>query len=414
MNSRERIIAALNHVQPDKVPIDCGGHRSSSFSVQAYKNLREYLSMPKSDLYVYAPIEQLVYPDQDVLELFGIDVIGLGRDFIYNDDYWKDWTMHDGTSVKIPKFVDIRDIDRDSVMYNSKGRPIAIQKEHSLYFEQSVFPREDDDSDDFSNLEENFRDVVWLGTWVAPSPLGYEGEDFLFRREYARKTRANTDRAIYAYGPVGCCFFEATQYIMGMRYALQNLAARPKLMHKFLDKLLEVFMRDMEREIASCGDSIDIIGLFDDYGMQTGLMISPNMYREFFKPMQKELCSFTKKLKPNVKICLHSCGAVGPLIGDFIEAGIDAINPVQTSCAGMDLVKLKKEYGRDITFWGGGCDTTEILPYGTPSQVRDHVLKNLDVMFKDGGYVFQQTHNILADVPPENIVAMFEAVREYA
>jgi uroporphyrinogen decarboxylase len=412
MNSRERILAALNHVQPDKVPLDCSGHRSSGFSIQAYKNLREYLSLPESNLYVHDVIQQLAVPDQDVLELFGFDVIDLGRNFIRDESCWKDWTMHDGTPVKIPKFVDLRESGKDTVMYNSIGRPIAIQKDGCYYFEQTVFPREFDDTDDFSNLEEQFHDVMWFEVGAPPSPLGLEGDDLKTRKKSAKDLRHSTDKAIY--GLFGGNFFEGAQMILKMDHALLNLAGEPELMHKFLDKMLEIHKKNVKKFLEACGDEIDVIGFGDDLGMQTGPQISPEMYREFFKPRHAELWGYAKKLKPNIKLCLHSCGGIEPLLRDIIEAGIDAVNPVQISCAGMDLPNLKKEYGRDITFWGGGCDTRDILPTGTPEQIREHVLRNLDIMFKDGGFVFQQVHNILANVPPENIVAMFNAVREYA
>ena len=412
MNAKERVLTALNHKQPDKVPIDCGGHRSSSFSIQAYKNLREYLGLPKSELYVFDVIQQLVFPEQDVLDYFDIDVVEFGRECMKDASYWKDWTMHDGTRVKIPKFVDLRNSGKDTLMYSSKGKPIAIQKEGCKYFEQTVFPRDGDDSDDFSNLEEQFADIMWFDVGIPPAPLGFDGADMQIRKRYAKDMRRSTDKAIY--GLFGGNFYEGVQMIMKMDYAMLNLAAEPELMHTFLDKLLEIHMRNLENYLESCGDEIDVIGFGDDMGMQHGPQISTAMYREFFKPRHAALWGYAKKLKPNIKLCLHCCGGVEPLLGDIIDAGMDAINPVQSVCDGMDLAELKKNYGRDITFWGGGCDTQVILPKGTPEQVRDHVLKNLDIMFKDGGYVFQQVHNILADIPPENIVAMFQAVREFA
>jgi len=412
MNSRERVLSALNYTQPDKVPIDCGGHRSSSFSIQAYRNLREHLDLPKSNLYVHDVIQQLVLTEDDVLDRFGIDVVDFGRGFMKDDTYWKDWTMHDGTQVKIPKHVDLRNDGKDTLMYNSKGKPIAIQKEFCPYFEQIVFPREDDDSDDFSNLRDNFSDVMWFEVGAPPAPLGFEGDDLTARKNSSKELRNSTDKAVYAL--FGGTFFEGAQFIFRMDNALFNLAGEPELMHKFMDEMLEIYMANLEKFLEAHGDDIDIIGFGDDLGMQTGPQISPQMYREFLKPRHTVLWNHAKKLKPHLKTCLHCCGSIEPLLRDIIDAGMDSMNPVQTSCTGMDLVTLKKEYGRDITFWGGGCDTQTILPTGTPQQVREHVMRNLDVLFDDGGFVFQQVHNILANVPPENVVAMFNAVREYA
>ncbi len=412
MNSRERISQTLNHKQPDRVPIDCGGHRSSNFSINAYKNLRQHLGLAPDTLYVYDVIQQLVIPGDDIVELFGIDVIDLGRDFRKNESYWKDWVQHDGTQVKIPRFVDLRREGDAIWMYNAKGKRTAVQKESCLYFEQIVFPRENDLSDDFSNLEDQFHDVMWFDVGVPPAPLGFEGEDMKLRQESAKALRQSTDKAIY--GLFGGNFYEAAQMIFKIDNALINLAAEPALMHGFLDKLLEIHKKNLKNYLDACGDEIDVLGVGDDLGMQAGPQISPNMYREFFKPRHAELWSYAKQLKPHIKLCLHSCGGIEPLLADIIDAGMDAVNPVQISCDGMDPQLLKQKYGKDITFWGGGCDTRDVLPNGTPQQVRDHVRRNLDIMFKDGGYVFQQVHNIVSNVPPENIVAMFETVREYA
>jgi uroporphyrinogen decarboxylase len=145
--------------------------------------------------------------------------------------------------------------------------------------------------------------------------------------------------------------------------------------------------------------------------MQTGPQMSPKMYREFFKPRHKVLWNYAKKLCPHIKVNLHCCGGVYPLLRDLIEAGLDAINPVQINAADMQVARLKQEFGKDLVFWGGGCDTQHILRRSTPEQIRQHVKQQIEVLAPSGGFVFQQVHNILADVPPENIVAMFEAVR---
>ena len=160
---------------------------------------------------------------------------------------------------------------------------------------------------------------------------------------------------------------------------------------------------------AAVGSSIDIILFGDDLGMQTGPMLSPRMYCEFFKPRHQILWNRAKELA-DVKVMLHCCGGVRELLPHLIEAGLDAINPVQITCCGMDAAELKAEFGRDLTFWGGGCDTQEILTSARPEQVAEHVRSQVRILSPGGGFVFQQVHNILANVPPENIVAMFDAV----
>ena len=180
----------------------------------------------------------------------------------------------------------------------------------------------------------------------------------------------------------------------------------------FLDKLVEFHLEKLEKFMRSVGEYIDIIVFGDDLGMQTGAQISAEMYRrEFFKQRHALMWKRAKELA-DVKVMLHSCGAVRELIPELIEAGLDALNPVQISCAGMDAAELKSEFGRELTFWGGGCDTRDILPKASPDKVRRHVREQVEILMKGGGFVFQQVHNILADVPPENIVAMYEALKD--
>ena len=153
--------------------------------------------------------------------------------------------------------------------------------------------------------------------------------------------------------------------------------------------------------------------MVDDLGTQGGPLISPDMYRRLIKPRQQELFSFIKKKAPHAKIFFHSCGSVYHFIGDLIEAGVDILNPVQVAAADMDSKRLKKEFGNDVVFWGGGVDTQRVLPYGTPQEVRDEVKRRLDDLAPSGGFVFATVHNIQGDVPPENIVAMWETLQEY-
>jgi uroporphyrinogen decarboxylase len=192
---------------------------------------------------------------------------------------------------------------------------------------------------------------------------------------------------------------------------LMMLAAEPSRAHEFLDRLVEVHMANLEKFLSAVGPYIDIIVFGDDLGMQTGPQISPRAYRELFKPRHALMWNRAKELA-DVKVMLHCCGGVRELLPDLIDAGLDAINPVQISCRGMDAAALKRDFGRDMVFWGGGADTQSVLPHGTPAQVAEHVRRQLAIWKPGGGFVFQQVHNIMANVPPENIVAMFDTVRE--
>jgi uroporphyrinogen decarboxylase len=285
MESRKRVLDALNHKQPDRVPVDLGSHRSSNFSVHAYKKLREYLGLKPDTLYLYDLIQQLIIPGDDVLDMFGSDVVALGRDFRDDPGYWKDWVMQDGTEIKIPAFVDFRKEGGDSWLYNVNGKRIGVQKSGCLYVEQLVFPRRGDDSEDFSNLEEQFHDVMWFEVGAPPAPLGYEGDDLLKRKETAKSLRAGTTGAIY--GLFGGTFFEGCQWIFSMEDAFIHMAADKKLMKNYLDKMLEIHKKNLEYYLDACGDELDVLGFSDDLGMQTGPQISPEMYKEMFKPYHK-------------------------------------------------------------------------------------------------------------------------------
>jgi uroporphyrinogen decarboxylase len=230
------------------------------------------------------------------------------------------------------------------------------------------------------------------------------------RAESAKELRESCDRAIY--GTFGGTLVEIGEFVFRIDNFLCEMAANPKRIHKFLDKLMELHMANMEKYLGAVGENIDIIGFGDDLGMQTGPQFSPAMYREFFKPRHTILWNHAKKLCPHIKVSLHCCGGVYPLMGDLIDAGLDAINPVQFTCSDMEVDRLKREFGKDMVFWGGGCDTRFVLSHATPAEIKEHVKQQIDILAPGGGFVFQQVHNILTGVPAENIVAMFEAARE--
>jgi uroporphyrinogen decarboxylase len=278
--------------------------------------------------------------------------------------------------------------------------------EGSFTFDQVYWPFLDGE-EDLSRIEELFPEHMWTGTPTPPGP-SISGPEELAAG--ARALRASTDRAII--GVFGANLLEMGQFFYRMDNFLMLLASEPQRVHRFLDALMEIHMRRLETFLGAVGGSIDIILFGDDLGAQNSPQISPRMYREFFKPRHAMMWARAKQLA-DAKVMLHSCGAVRPLLPDLIDAGLDAINPVQISCRGMEAEGLKRNFGRDLAFWGGGCDTQNILPRGTPAQVREHVLHQCEVLAPGGGFVFQQVHNIMANVPAENILAMYDAVHEY-
>jgi len=400
MTPRERVLAALNHIEPDRVPIDLSGHRSSGIAAMAYPKLRKHLGLASKPIRVYDVIQQLAIVDEDVLSRFGVDCIEMGRGFALRDDSWKPWVLPDGTDCLIPAWTRMeRRSDRWVILSNS-GKVFAHMPDGTLYFEQTYFPLAE--SDDDGILADAFGECMWTGVAAPPGPV-----DADVLRKGAQRFRESTNRAII--GLFGGNLFETGQFFYRADNFFMLLAGEPRKAHRFLDKLVEIHLANLEKFLAAVGSSIDIILFGDDLGMQTGPMLSPRMYCEFFKPRHQTMWKRAKELA-NVKVMLHCCGGVRELLPHLIEAGLDTINPVQISCAGMDAAELKAEFGRDLTFWGGGCDTRDILTGASPEQVAEHVRKQVRILSPGGGFVFQQVHNILANVPPENVVAMLDAV----
>jgi len=407
MTSRERILAALNHQEPDLVPIDFSGHRSSGIAAVAYARLRDFLGLPKKPIRVYDPVQQLAIVDEDVLQRFHVDTIELGRAFAQEDKYWTDWVLPDGTPCLMPLWAKPERLPNEWVVRSQSGQVIARMPDGVLYFEQSHFPLME--NDDPARIPEAFNECMWTAMHSPPGPIvaGDDGQRVL--AVGAERLRQQSDRAII--GLFGGNLLEIGQFFYRNDNFFMLLAGEPDRAHRFLDRLLEIHLANLDRFLAAVDNHIDVILFGDDFGMQNGPQISLAMYREFFEPRQKIMWQRVKE-RSSAKIMLHCCGGVRELLPDMIDAGLEAINPVQISCRGMKADGLKADFGRRLTFWGGGCDTRTVLTSGTPEQVREHVRQQLAIWKPGGGYVFQQVHNIMADVPPANIVAMFDAVTE--
>ena len=356
------------------------------------------------------PTQQLAIVDNDILDMFQVDTIELGRGFCHDDKWWADWVLPDGTPCQMPVWVKpVREKDRWVIKSDRTGRIIAQMPDGALYFEQTNYPYQYKEDDNYDNIEDQFSEGMWTALAAPPGTEaeGEKGKEIL--EEGARKLRQSTDRAII--GLFGGNLLEMGQFFYRNDNFFLILAGEPEKAHKFLDKIVEYHLKNLESFLGTVGKYIDVVLFGDDLGMQTGPQISPAMYREFFKPRHKLLWNKAKELA-NVKVLLHSCGGIRELLPDLIDAGLDAVNPVQISCAGMNLAGLRKDFAGRMVFWGGGCDTQKVLTYGTPADVRKNVREQVDVYGKSGGFVFQQVHNILANVPPENIVAMFEEVNK--
>ena len=411
MNSRERIIAALNHQQPDRVAIDFGGHRSSGIAAIAYAKLRKALGMDAGDIYVYDMIQQLAIVEPEVLDFVGADVIEMGRGFLLEKKDWCDWILPDGTPCKIPYYVNVEQRDEDWYLLSEDGIDLGVMKKGCLYFEQVYWPWLDVDprTQNFSDIEQAFQHSMWTSV---PSPGGHiplTDQGCAELAAGARALRESTDRAIL--GIFGGNLFEVPQFLYRMDNYLMHMGLYPDACKRLSQALYDFYLPRLEKWLSAVGPYIDVMLFGDDLGGQNGPLMSPKMYREYFKPWHTKLWKRAKQLAPHVNIHLHCCGGIEPLLEDLIDAGLESSNPVQISCVGMEPVRLKQAYGDRFTFWGGGCDTRHVLPLGTPEEIRQNVQELGAAWKSNGGFVFQQVHNILADVPAENILAMFEAVK---
>ncbi len=408
MTHRERILQAFEFKESDRVPIDLSGHRSSGIAAMAYPRLRKFLDLDERPVRVYDPVQQLAVLDRDILDHYGVDTIELGRAFALDDSDWVPWVLPDGTDCFLPVWVYPEREENRWVIRADSGREIARMPDGATFFEQTWYPFYDGDG--YPDLAAAMEESMWHKVASPPGPLadGDKGKKLLANK--AAEFRKSNDRAVL--GLFGGNLLESGQMLYRNDNFLLMLAMDPPAVHDFLDRLVEKHLEDLEGYLPAVGDHIDIIVFGDDLGMQTGPQMSPEMYREYFKPRHRLMWERVKELA-DVKIMLHCCGGVRELLPDLIDAGLEAINPVQFTARGMDVAELKKEFGREMVFWGGGCDTQHVLPNASPQEVYEHVQGQLEILVPGGGFVFQQVHNVMHNVPPENIDAMLRSVNDF-
>ncbi len=411
LTSRQRVLAAVEHRQPDRVPIDLGGTPSSGISAVAYNRLLRHLGISGLPARVYDVVQQLAQPDDLVLDRLGVDVIDVGRAFNRTPEAWRKTTLPGGEEVLFPAWFAPRVAANGAwEVVDPEGTRIAAMPATGHFFDQTCFPYLDGYPADFRDLDRAMGKVVWAA--LPHSPWDHVQEPGFWDELRARtlELRATSDRALIIAG--GCNLFEWGSFLRRLDQFLMDLATAPEDVQRLLDALLERHLAFLEKLCRAVGDVVDIVRLGDDLGMDRGPFMSPAMYRRLFKPRHKILCDYIRA-HSRMRIFLHSCGGIAPLIPDLIEAGFEILNPVQTNCQGMDPERLKREFGRDVTFWGGGCDTRHVLNRLSCAEVQRHVRQRLEIFAPGGGFVFNPVHNILPEVPPQNIVAMFEALAQY-
>jgi len=411
MTSRERVLTSLSHREPDRVPVDLGATPSSGISAIAYNNLMRHLHLEGGHNRVYDVVQQVTQPEDMFLDRFSIDVIDVGRAFNTLDTDWHAVALPDGSKAEYPSwFHPAKQSDGSFHAFSQDGTLVGRMPIGATFFDQTAFPYLDEYPSNYDQLGAAMGKVVWQA--LPHSPWDHAGEADFFAQLRARtlKLRASSDRAILIV--CGCNLFEWGTFLRRLDNFLMDLLAEPEEVEKLLDALLERHLATLAKVCEAVGDLADVIRFGDDLGMDSGPFMSPEVYRRLFKPRHAQLCGFVHK-NSGMKTFLHTCGSIYKLIPDLIDAGYDVLNPMQTNSRDMEPERLKREFGRDVSFWGGGVDTRSILNRGTPEQVREDVLRRLEILAPGGGYVFNPIHNIMPDCPPENIVAMFDAVAEF-
>lgn len=371
MNSRERVLTALDHKTPDRIPLDLGSSNVTGIVKNAYLNLLKHLKREIHKVEFYDTIQQLVFVEEDILREFQIDIRGLIPNIVRKNPPVD-------LSSKSPSFV-----DEWGVTWQ--------MPEGSLYFDLVKSPLSGDiDEDDIDNFN-----------WPDPS-----SPDLLQGLE-EKAMRFYNDGYAVILESICAGIFEMSCRVRGTQQFLMDLALNPDLACKIMDKFLDIKIQFYKSAAEKLGKYIQFIREGDDVAGQETLMISANMYRRLIKPRHEKLFRAQKELFPKpFYIFFHSDGQIYDLLPDFIESGMDILNPVQVTGKNLDL--LKKEFGKNISFWGGGCDTQKILPFGKPEDVRKDVEQRVKQLSSEGGFIFCAIHNIQADVPPENIIAMYE------
>lgn len=411
MNSRERILSALAHKEPDKVPADLGSTPSSGISAIAYSNLLKYLKTEHLPVQVYDVVQQLAQPHDEIIDLFDIDVLDIGRMFNEKPEHWQPTTLANGDKAFYPAwFNPEKDTDGNWIAKHSTGLPIAKMPSGATFFDQIHFPWIDGYPDNFDGLDDAMSKVLWSAFVHSPWDNSKMPNFWDELRRRAIELKEKSDKALMIV--IGCNLFEWGTFIRRMDNFMMDLYLDPINVEKLLDALLEIHLATLKKVCLAVGDVADIVRFGDDLGAMNGPFMDPEIYRQLFKPRHKQLCDFAKQ-NSNMHTFLHSCGSIYKLIPDLIEAGFEILNPMQTQCTDMEPEKLKNEFGKEITFWGGGIETVGTLNAATTEQVRAEVLNRLEILSKGGGYVFNTVHNIMPDVPPENIIAMFNAVKEF-
>ena len=353
MNSRERILSAVSHQQPDRVPIDLGATPSSGISAVAYHNLIRYMALPHLKNQVYDVIQQVTQPEMELLDRFNVDVVDVGRFFNTPDNYWHELELIKGVPCLYPKwFNPVKQPDGSWLAPGKTGEYIGKMPVGATFFDQQIFPYLDGYPSDYKNISHEMSRVIWGGFGFTPFDHLDDKDFWKTLRDTITAEKLKTDKALLI--GIGCNLFEWGTFLRRIDNFLTDLYLEPENVHRLLDKLMEGHMSFLEKICESVGDVVDIIKFGDDLGTNTGPFIPLGIYEEFFGPRHKMLCDYVKA-NSSAHTMLHVCGGIYELIPGLINAGFEIINPVQINALNMEPERLKKEFGKDLTFWGGAA-----------------------------------------------------------
>jgi hypothetical protein len=417
-SSRERVERALNHQEPDRIPLDLGGSAVTGMHVSTVYKLRQALGLdaPGTPVKVIEPYQMLGEIKPDLIEALGVDVVPLGSlttMFGFKNEGWKPWNFHDGTPVLVPEgFNTDPGPDGDVLMYPEGDKsvpPSGRMPRGGWYFDAIV--RQGPIDDETLNVEDNLEEF---------GPLSDE-EVAYFGRE-AEQLYTETDKAIFlnvggtSFGDIAMVPATWLKHPQGIRDVEEwyvSTVKRRDYVYAVFERQCEIGLANLDRVYGVVGDRATVAFVTGtDFGMQLGPFISPKSYRGLYKPFHKRVNDWIHE-HTSWKTFIHTCGSVVALTEDFIEAGFDILNPVQCSAAHMDPLELKRRLGDRVTFWGGGVDTQRTLPFGTPDDVRAEVRERIEVFGPGGGFVFNTIHNVQPQTPVENVLAVYETVREH-
>ena len=398
MTSRERVLRAVNHQPVDRIPVDLGGTRQSGISVWAYQRLRQSLGFAEKKLpRIFDTFQMLAEIEHDVADRFGSDCVALNRPavaFGIPNENWKQFTFPDGLSAEVPGAFAPKPDGEGGLVLKRNGEEIATMPAGGFYFDRL----------------EKYPGAVHpdLDTWQAPRLDSVTLEHYHLQ---ARALFENTDKAIIvAMGPPYELFFGLGQG--GFEDWMVTFASEVEYVEALYRELTDAWLENLQAFHRAVGDFVQVVQICDDFGTQNAPFLSVRMFRERLLPAYKRGLDWIHA-QTSWKVLLHSDGAIVPLLPSIIEMGVDILNPVQTSAAGMDPVRLKEEFGGRLAFWGGSCDGQSTLAHGSPAEVAQETERNVSILSRDSGFVFASIHNIQANVPPENIIALFDTALRF-